>query len=184
MKNYFKIICVVLLAVLYSCEPDEYATPNIELVPIYRLTDTENDTYAIIDIYKEKSLLLIENKDFAVTSFITTEYVDTSTVDNYYISFEVLTESVDTVINNISSSVREEIITKTNTVENYDLGGQLETGLADLNIEVNKELSSVTTIVTIHEDGSEIVEVGDPVEESIQEFVLINGILTEIEVYN
>lgn len=184
MKNYIKIICVVLLAAMYSCEPEEYATPDIELVPIYRLTDTENDNYAIIDIYKEKSLLLIENKDYGVQSYATTEYVDTSTVDNYHVSFTVLTETVDTIRNILSETIRQEIVATVKTTEDYLLGSGSEISIGSLNIEVLKDSTAVTSTITINEDGSEIIVVGDPVSESTQDAVLIEGTITEEEVYN
>ncbi|WP_282035855.1 hypothetical protein [Saccharicrinis aurantiacus] len=184
MKNFIKIICVVLFAAMYSCEPDKYATPDIKLVPIYHISETENDDYFLIDIYKEKDLLLIENKDLTVSSFVTTDYVDASTEESYDVSFVVLTESVDTVINILSETTTQEIVTTINTIEKYDLGGSPEENIGDLNIEINTESSSVTTTTIVNEDGSESIGVGDPVKESSQDVVLINGTLTEVEVYN
>nr|WP_320120703.1 hypothetical protein [uncultured Marinifilum sp.] len=84
MKNLFKIfVLLFVVGVMSSCEPDEYDVPDIELVPVYSISETGNNTYTDIQVYKQENLLTIANKDGIVSAYSTSSYSDVSDETNY-----------------------------------------------------------------------------------------------------
>ncbi|GAL63588.1 hypothetical protein [Algibacter lectus] len=90
MKNIIKLLGLlsVVLVTFFSCDEESpFIGPNVELTPVYALTDIigANAPFAI-NIYREKDLIIEYSTNVNVTSFTSASYADTSTDTSYEIS--------------------------------------------------------------------------------------------------
>ncbi|WP_405293586.1 hypothetical protein [Algibacter sp. Ld11] len=90
MKNIIKLLGLlsVVLVTFFSCDEESpFIEPNVELTPVYALTDIigVNAPFAI-NIYREKDLIIEYSTNVNVTSFTSASYADTSTDTSYEIS--------------------------------------------------------------------------------------------------
>lgn len=88
MKNIFKILGVFFVALIaFSCEPDEYDVPDIDLVPVYNISETGNNNMFEMNIYREQNLFTVWTNKGKISSFTTTGFSDTSDELNYMVTF-------------------------------------------------------------------------------------------------
>jgi len=87
LTSYLSILLIVLT--FTSCEvEDNFLEPNIELVAIYSITNIQGaDTPLKINIYKQNNLIVEYRSSVNVSSYVSTNYNDTSTDTTY--NFEV-----------------------------------------------------------------------------------------------
>lgn len=89
MKNLIKYIGVSLIIITFSkCEEkSNFTEPNIQLVPVYTITNISgSNTPVKINIYKEKDLIIEYVSEVNPLSFSSSNFVDSSTDLFYEIS--------------------------------------------------------------------------------------------------
>ncbi|WP_282039576.1 hypothetical protein [Saccharicrinis aurantiacus] len=185
MKNIYKIF--VLLFVGYSissCEPDAYEVPDIDLTPVYYLTETGNNTYKDLNIYKEKDLFIVWDKDGAVSVSNTQAYTDSSDTENYSVTFVVELDELDTINTIIDESTIEEVIAETSIVTDYHLTGLVAEDQGQLLIDETKTIIETKTTFITNEDGSITEDAEDPTTTEVETTTVVTGMLSNQEVYN
>ena len=138
MKNILNIVAL-LFALVYmsSCEPEEYDIPDIDLTPVYSISETGNDNLSTINIYREKGLLTVWNKDGAVTLFSTKDYSDSSDDVNCLVTV--------TAIEEVTVTDGEGNETLGTITYDYDLVANKETGVCNVSITKTDEKGDVST---------------------------------------
>ena len=95
MKNIIK--CLGLFAMvftLFSCDEESpFIEPNVELVPVYAITDIVGTNAPLaINIYREKDLIVEYTSSVDAFSYTSASFSDTSTDTNYEISVAKLVD--------------------------------------------------------------------------------------------
>ncbi|WP_044212438.1 hypothetical protein [Saccharicrinis fermentans] len=121
-----------------SCEPEEYDVPDIDLTSVYSIGETENNDLSTINIYRDKALLTVWNKDGAVTSFETKDYSDSSDDTNYLVTVTAVEE-----VTVVDGEGNESLATIT---YGYDLVASKETGVCNVSITTTNEKGEVSTL--------------------------------------
>lgn len=127
MKNIIKFLTLFsVILTLSSCDDEvEWRQSEVELTPVYAITDiTGNNAPAVaIHIYKDKPLIIEYTTDVNVVSFDSSGYSDMSTESNYQI----------TVIKNSGTEQFEYIVTgdKTSGVGTLSINDGINTEIYD-----------------------------------------------------
>lgn len=92
MKNIIKFLGLLAIVIsLSSCEEKQWLQPDIELVPVYSITNIEGVLAPFqINIYQEQPLIIEYQKEDNAESFQSTDFTDTSTENMYEISVNKL----------------------------------------------------------------------------------------------
>lgn len=96
MKIFRLFICIFATILSVSaCSPDEYEQANIELSPVYVLTNLIgiNPPYKVT-IYEETKKMMVWQDDKKVLGYRMLNYGDGSEDDNYQISFVAVKDDV------------------------------------------------------------------------------------------
>jgi len=84
MKNIYRVIGVFALALtLYSCEKEPDAKADIDLVPVYSITNINGKANPKMNIYREMPMV-IEWNDNKVKELLASEYSDSTIVDSIF----------------------------------------------------------------------------------------------------
>lgn len=135
MKNL--IFALGLLAVLASsCEEKIWPTSELELVPVYAVTEiVGTDAPFALDVYKEKSLAITFVKESLLESAETYNYLDASDEVNYAVTFsakqEVLLEDSTTTIHTLD----------------YEINADKATGVGSMTVITTEEDDTESTVV-------------------------------------
>lgn len=127
MKNKILLTVVVAItAVFTSCKNEPWPVSDIKLVPVYSITNIQGQvsTY-ILNVYREKPLLVENLNSSSLVKYTTVDYVDNSTETDFAVTFSVPKETKNDVViqtkidYNISASkatgIGVIVITKYNT---------------------------------------------------------------------
>ncbi|WP_139956996.1 hypothetical protein [Flavicella sediminum] len=124
MKKFIKYISILAVIIsLASCESNEKSFPELELVPIYALTniDGAGDMPISISVYRDEALM-VEYIDALprLLSFETTNFSDLSDATNYDLSFDknivVEQESGPDLIETIRYEIAADVVLGTGTL--------------------------------------------------------------------
>ncbi|MBI9057101.1 MAG: hypothetical protein JEZ01_04970 [Labilibaculum sp.] len=126
MKNIIKLLSFIMVFAFISCEPDEYAVPDIDKVPVYNITETGSNDLFEINVYQNNPLLSIWTNKGKVRVLATSAYADTSDDTNYMVSFTA-TEKVKVV----DSEGVESVVVKS---YDYTISGDKATGEGSMDI--------------------------------------------------
>ena len=99
MKTIIKYISILLITLtVFNCDDESnFNEPNISLTPVYSITDIDGtDTPFKINIYRQKNLIIEYASEVNVSSFISTNYMDSSTDTTYQISVNKENEGTST----------------------------------------------------------------------------------------
>ncbi len=138
MKKYL-ISFLALIAIFFSaCNDNQSTTPDIKLVPVYAISNIigTNPAYAI-EVYREKTLMLIYSNNVNLKSFAITDYVDSSNDSDFKLSFRASEKAKavlggDTLINS-----------------RYELNGLKATNLASLKVVSYIKTDSLTRVFNV-----------------------------------
>ncbi|WP_075602107.1 hypothetical protein [Saccharicrinis aurantiacus] len=84
IKNIYRVIGVFALALtLYSCEKEPDAKADIDLVPVYSITNINGKANPKMNIYREMPMV-IEWNDNKVKELLASEYSDSTIVDSIF----------------------------------------------------------------------------------------------------
>ncbi len=100
MKTIIAYLSILIIAITFtSCEiKDNFLEPDIELVPVYSITNIKGPNSLFkINIYKQKDLIIEYSSSVNAVSFSSNNYMDTSTDDTYVIIVDKMKE--DKIIN-------------------------------------------------------------------------------------
>jgi len=133
MKKIIKYVMLLSIIVTsFSCDEKEWLQPDVALTPIYALTDISGaNAPNAINIYENIALIVEYKSDVLLSSFMSSNYVDSSTETMYEIS-------VDKIIQFQPGDNGVDAITIT-----YKVSADKITGLG--------------TLTEISEDGSELI---------------------------
>ncbi|WP_298493843.1 hypothetical protein [uncultured Algibacter sp.] len=96
MKNIIKILSLLILVLtMYNCdEENNFKESDINLVPVYSLTEINNDGPFKINIYKEKPLIVEYSSNVTLSNYASSGYADTSTDIMYQITVNKIVDGV------------------------------------------------------------------------------------------
>ncbi|WP_154665639.1 hypothetical protein [Saccharicrinis fermentans] len=137
-----KLFSLIFIFVTLACEPDGYDVPEIDLVPVYSLSETANEEFSTVRIYQQKNLLTVSNKDGGIVAYQTKDYADSSDDLNFNVSVVALDSKM--LSDGEGNNENEVQITYT-----YVLSAPVETGECVLTITSYDENSLVTGVQTI-----------------------------------
>jgi len=95
MKNIIKYISILAIVLAFtSCESESnFQEPNIELVPVYSITDIQGaDTPFKINIYRQKDLIIEYSSSVNASSFASSNFMDISSDTTYEVSVDKMVE--------------------------------------------------------------------------------------------
>lgn len=99
MKNIFKFLNLLIIALtIFNCdEENNFEESNINLVPVYAITNIQgqNNLHSI-NVYREKDLIIEFYSQVNANNFISSNYVDTSTETNFNFSTSKVIEGETT----------------------------------------------------------------------------------------
>ncbi|UXX81100.1 hypothetical protein N7E81_08300 [Reichenbachiella carrageenanivorans] len=143
MKNL--LFALGLLAVVASsCDEKVWPMSELELVPVYSVTEiVGTDAPFALEVYKEKSLAITFVKQDLLESTETYDYIDASDEVNYGFTF----------------SAKEEILLEDSTTTihtlDYEISADKATGVGSMTITTTEEDATVTTLVYTAEVAEE-----------------------------
>ena len=150
MKNIMKIfVLLFVVGFMSSCEPDEYAKPDIDLTSISQVNniverDPKTGEFTVIhkkmvrlDIYKELPVLYVWNSDGIVTSYSTSDLIATDD--------EIQTKVSVKASENITVTDAEGNETEVPVYYNYSITYTKETGVCEIDVEKTDENGVVTS---------------------------------------
>lgn len=105
MKTIIKYVSILAIVLSFTnCESeDNFQDSNIALVPVYSITDIQGaDAPFKINIYKLKSLIIEYGSSVNATSFVSSNYIDTSSDATYNVSVDKMVDG--TAVNYVISA--------------------------------------------------------------------------------
>lgn len=176
MKYIYNFLGLILmLLVTVACEPDKYEIDDIALTPIYEISETGNDDFRVINLYKEKPLFSKWDKNDAVLVLNTSAYSDSSTQEEYNVSLKATQFYMATRPDTILLETGDTLFTT------FDVEVNLEHDITLKGLKIDAK----SNLVIVGEGLAKGVKnSGDSYEEEVMFNLDVNGMVKDDMVYN